>query len=203
MKVIILGANGKLGLILTKKALERGHEVTAFVRGSMPIKSPKLRIVQGDIYKPETIAPAFGGHDAVLSALGRRGHNAPLICSDGIKAILPAMKKHDVKRLIVISAFGAREHHNFSLYTRLLWLGIPKHMKDKDLMEESIRSSGTDWTMIRPAAYFDNWPKKDYEIFESLRGLYPVVTRQAIAECMLDSLDENDHVHEAVAVRAK
>lgn len=33
MKLAIICANGKAGRLITKEALERGHDVTAFVRG--------------------------------------------------------------------------------------------------------------------------------------------------------------------------
>lgn len=205
MKIMIFGASGLLGRIVTAKALERGHMVTAVVRNgeNFDISDPHLVIVEADMYKPETFADVLHNQEAVLSCLGRRGHNAPMICRDGMAAIVPLMEAYLVPRLVAVSAFGAKETRRFSLYTRLLRVRTPKHMEDKDLMEDVVRKSKLDWTLIRPAAYLDKWPKKDYEILKVLPGLYPVVTRHAVADCMLDQLKTEEYMHVAPAVRAK
>ncbi|MGH9857703.1 MAG: NAD(P)-dependent oxidoreductase, partial [Acidobacteriota bacterium] len=161
-----------------------------------------LEIAEGDIYKPETVEKAIEGQEAIISALGGKVFSGPLVCRDGIKTILPAMKKHGVKRLIAISAFGASEHRDFSPYTKLLRLTIPLPMHDKDEMEALIVASSVDWTIVRPAAYTDFWQKKGYSPAEVLAAPYPIVTRSGVAACLIDQLKDSAHIRKAIAVEA-
>ncbi|MBT8267729.1 MAG: NAD(P)H-binding protein, partial [Bacteroidia bacterium] len=74
MKLLIIGGTGKTGRQLIKQGLEQGHDLTVLVRksGKVKVHHPQLRILQGDVLKPETMAEAFKDQDAVLSALGHK-----------------------------------------------------------------------------------------------------------------------------------
>lgn len=47
MKIAVICANGKAGLLIVKEAVDRGHVVTAVVRGANPIRRQ-----QGDHERP-------------------------------------------------------------------------------------------------------------------------------------------------------
>lgn len=77
MKVVVLGAAGKLGRRLVASCLARGHVVTAAVRnpdrigdvlGSVPATG--LRVVAFDGMDPATLDAALEGQDAMISAAG-------------------------------------------------------------------------------------------------------------------------------------
>jgi putative NADH-flavin reductase len=74
MKILVFGATGGTGRQIVQQALEQGHVVTAFARDprKIALKNDNLRVVQGDILKPDTVDAAVAGQDAVLSALGIR-----------------------------------------------------------------------------------------------------------------------------------
>ncbi|MBT8267915.1 MAG: NAD(P)H-binding protein, partial [Bacteroidia bacterium] len=74
MKLLIIGGTGKTGRQLIKQGLEQGHDLTVLVRqpGKVKVQHPQLRILQGNVLKPETMAEAFKDQDAVLSALGHK-----------------------------------------------------------------------------------------------------------------------------------
>ena len=57
MRILIFGATGGTGRELTSQALQRGHAVTAFVRtpGKLTVVDSRLRVVQGDIQRAESI----------------------------------------------------------------------------------------------------------------------------------------------------
>ncbi|HZF39124.1 MAG TPA: NAD(P)H-binding protein, partial [Blastocatellia bacterium] len=89
-------------------ALARGHEVTAFVRSPQKIRpAGSLTIVRGDPLRPETIAAALPGHDAVLSALGpppREAMRPSMLLADCARATVEAMATSGVSRLAIVSA---------------------------------------------------------------------------------------------------
>lgn len=77
MKLFLLGATGKAGRRILRFALERGHEVTAFVRNQNKLKelvggspSQRLHVIVGDIDKSAELAGAMVGHDVVINAAG-------------------------------------------------------------------------------------------------------------------------------------
>ncbi len=51
MKVVIFGATGRTGRTMTRKALQRGHEVTAAVRNPavLALHHDRLRVVKADV----------------------------------------------------------------------------------------------------------------------------------------------------------
>jgi putative NADH-flavin reductase len=77
MKLFLLGATGNSGRRILRFALDRGHQVTAFVRDQNKLlqimggHSPQnLRVITGDINDPVKMADAMAGHDAVINAAG-------------------------------------------------------------------------------------------------------------------------------------
>jgi uncharacterized protein YbjT (DUF2867 family) len=72
MQIMVIGATGEIGNAVTRAALERGHDVTAFVRSPEKLGSlrDRVRVVVGDLADADAVAAAVAGHDAVVSALG-------------------------------------------------------------------------------------------------------------------------------------
>lgn len=77
MKLFLLGATGNSGRRILRFALDRGHQVTAFVRDQNKLLEilghslPQyLRVIVGDIVKSAELAEAMVGHDVVINAAG-------------------------------------------------------------------------------------------------------------------------------------
>jgi len=78
VKIFLLGATGNSGRRILRLALQRAHEVTAFVRDETKLLSivdrpipPNLHVSIGDISKPADIAKVMGGHDVAINAAGQ------------------------------------------------------------------------------------------------------------------------------------
>lgn len=151
MRLAIFGASGATGRHLLEQALAASHQVTVLVRNPAALTSEGgLVTVTGDARDPEKVKTTIAGQDAVLSALGATKLGPVTICTDAITHILEAMSEHGVHRLIALSAYGAADSRNGSLYNRLLWLLQKERMLDKERMEELIKRSSVDWTLVRP-----------------------------------------------------
>jgi putative NADH-flavin reductase len=52
MNLVIFGANGPTGRLLTKQALDKGHTVTAVTRHPemFPLQHECLRVLHGDVF---------------------------------------------------------------------------------------------------------------------------------------------------------
>src|SRR5258705_2832526 len=93
-RLLVVGATGGTGSELVKQALERGHEVTVFVRdhAALRIEHARLRVARGDVLDYASVEAAVPGHDAVLCALGHRRYYPPTrILSQGTQNLLRAM----------------------------------------------------------------------------------------------------------------
>jgi uncharacterized protein len=77
VKIFLLGATGNSGRRILRLALQRAHDVTAFVRDETKLLSlvgspipPNLRVSVGDMSKSADIARAMVGHDVAINAAG-------------------------------------------------------------------------------------------------------------------------------------
>lgn len=156
MRLVVFGATGGTGAHVVTQAVAEGHEVTAVVRDPRRLAPVDgLRVVTATVDGTVALDDAVRGHDAVISALGTDATGPVSVCTDGMTAIVGAMRRTGVRRLVVVSAHGARETHDRSLYSLALWSALREKMVDKERMEAVIEASGLDWTVVRPPALSD------------------------------------------------
>jgi putative NADH-flavin reductase len=183
-------------------AIKRGHEVTAFVRTPQKIKpSASLAVVQGDPLRPETIAAALPGHDAVLSAIGpppREAMRPSTLLADCARATVEAMASSGVSRLAIVSA--AVLFPEKGLYFAFFkWL-LRHHARDLRAMEDLVRASRLAWTIARPPRL----TKSPDAQFRAVRDALPPGSRamsfRSVAAFMLEAVERRSHVTEIVGL---
>jgi nucleoside-diphosphate-sugar epimerase len=109
LRMLVIGATGSTGRELVRQALEKGHQVTAFVRKpkKLKVEHPNLRIVQGNVLHYTSVEAAMQGQSVVVSALGHKRLFWPTkILSHGTRNIMRAMKTCRVPRFICESSLG-------------------------------------------------------------------------------------------------
>lgn len=210
MKLIIFGATGKTGLQFVTQALERGHDVTAFVRDSakLNITHQRLTAVLGDIQDAGSIDRALdAGFDAVISALGIFHREPRTDLSDGTKNLIAAMESKGIQRLAVVSSLGAGDSKGQGNFVaRNLQKLLLKHvLADKDRQEEAIQGSSLQWTIARPPQLTD-----DTRIRTDLiewQGALPAgarptwkISRASVAAFLLDAVEKQRHIGAAVNI---
>lgn len=205
MKLLILGATGRVGHELVTGALARGHAVTAQTRRPDPSGlPPTIRVARFDPTGPvEGHLAAVQGQDAVIDALGFRGAGEVRFFSDTTRVLLEAMRRTGVRRLIAITGVGAGETrgHGGFLYDRIVFpLFTRRIYADKDRQEALIRASGLDWTILRPAPFRSS---PGSEPFHALTVVRPGtrlsrITPAEVARFALVCAEEGRHRGEAV-----
>lgn len=163
MKLAIFGATGKTGRHLVQQGLEKGHEIAVLVRdpAKLGLQHPKLRVVKGDaLSDAAAVEETVTGADAVLVALGASSLKKPTsIVEEGTRAIMAGMNKTGARRLMVISTVGVHEtsqqagfvfHRVIRPLMRML-APTAHHILfvDKERMEDAVRQTGLDWTLVR------------------------------------------------------
>ena len=174
MKLTIIAATGGVGRLLLGQALDAGHDVTAVARDPTKLPPEMLagraaRIVTADLAAadPQALESAVAGADAVLSALGPHTNRDAGIAAAGTATLITAMQATGVARIVAISASpvattpspgrpnpGGRDPGD-GLLMRYVGVRIAKTLFGKvyaDLarMEDLLRGSGLDWTVLRP-----------------------------------------------------
>ncbi len=161
MQVLIIGANGGIGKQCVEQSLEAGHHVTAILRNpsKLTLKHANLEIVRGDITEPFSFSDHYAGKDAVISAIGVSGgffgDRPTTLYSDGAKNILDEMEQMGIRRVFFISASAVETSPMLPFIVRLLSKYIiQKLLKNMyaDLlrMEQTVKLSRLDWTIVRP-----------------------------------------------------
>jgi nucleoside-diphosphate-sugar epimerase len=102
VKIAILGASGRLGRRLVRRALEAGHRVVALVRFPIFLRLAHnaLTIVRGDFKDVGAVERALSGVDAVITVLGPDAGIAPDSTKRAASAVIHAMKRTGVRRLV-------------------------------------------------------------------------------------------------------
>ncbi len=207
MKVVIFGATGQTGRLLTERAVSEGHEVTAFVRdpGRLNISSGSVRVVQGDVLDAASVDRAVAGREAVLVALGTATRGQPPVLPQGIRHILDAMEKHGVGRIVVLSAAGALHEPAGSvvgnLGLRLARAYLPGVYREHRAMLEDLQQRNLDWVAVRPVILTNRPRTGRYRVVtEGIpRGGYRV-SRGDVADFMIRQLTGDEFVRKMPAI---
>ena len=191
MHITVFGANGATGKHVVDQALAAGHRVRAVVRDpkSIETKHEQLEIVKGDVMNDASKLDVAG--EAVLSCIGARTRKADGIAARGTENILAAMKRADVKRIVVISAapLGAPEGMFQRVAFAILWTLLRDVYSDLRDMEAVLRKSDTDWTITRPPRLTDGPLTGKYRTAID-RNVGSVISRADLAREMLRALEE-------------
>jgi putative NADH-flavin reductase len=220
MKLTIFAATGGIGQQLLEQALAAGHDVTAVVRNPKKLSGEEVRIFTADLADadPAMLESAVRGADAVLSGLGPRSKSEAGIASHGTRAIVQAMQATDVRRLVVVSAapigtvpspgrpkppkhdpgdgFFMR-----NLFSPLVKAALREHYADLALMEDVVRESGLDWTIVRPTQLTDKPLSGTYRTAygQNLRrGLR--ISRADVADLMLRALEQRETIYQTIGI---
>ena len=195
MKIAVFGATGGLGQQVLKQALDRGHEIIAYVRSPEKItyNHENLKIIKGDVFDKEKITESLKGVYAAFITWRMRTQRIPLF-SEGTQNVIDALKANGAKRLIVMSEYAYGEHYkNFSLITRI---GIKFYEKfgrfqirERTKQDEVIYNSDLDWTINRIRAMNNDEKKEDFEITFEPKSKFKTVYRGHAAEKILHEFE--------------
>lgn len=210
MKMTVFGATGGIGREVVRQALDAGHTVTAVVRDSarLDVVHPALEVVVvPGLTDPEPLTPALAGSDAALSGVGPRSRKDTTVASTSTRAILRAMETAGVPRFTAVSAVpvGPIPDDDSFLNRRILYPMIKSFLRgiyaDLARMEDEIRRSGTEWTIVRPPRLTDKPLTGSYRT--AIGANVPrgnVISRADVAHAMLAALDDPATVNQAIGV---
>jgi putative NADH-flavin reductase len=155
MRVAVIGASGRTGQATVAHAMAVGHQVVSVVR--TPSKAPTgTAVAQAEARDVAALTAAISDADAVVSCIGHiAGEENPTLLRDGAVALVEAQKAAGVKRLVAVSAAAAFVAGDDPLSRFVAKPVLERMLKanniDTRAMEEVVRASPTDWTLLRPS----------------------------------------------------
>jgi len=190
-KVLVVGATGSVGSLAVEEAVKEGHAVRALVRSqakAAPLP-PAAQVVIGDVTRPDTLAAAVDGVDAIVFTLGSDGAGklgAETVDYGGVRNVLSALGSRKVRIALMTSIGVTNRTGSYNRSTEAHdW---------KRRSERLVRASGSPYTIVRPG-WFD-YNKSDEHKLLFLQGdtrqagnsSDGVIARRQIAEVLVRSL---------------
>ncbi|WP_282702777.1 NAD(P)H-binding protein [Streptomyces sp. CC219B] len=138
--IVVTGATGKVGQPLVRALVEAGEDVTAVSRNvparNVPARDlpPGVRHHRADLAEPEQLKPALDGADALFLLT-----SGEFIGSGGdLGPALDTARAAGVGRVVLLSSQGVGTGHH------------------PPVLEDAVRASGLDWTLLRPGGFHSN-----------------------------------------------
>lgn len=171
MKLLILGASGRVGEKLVEHALADQHDVNALVRTPEKINftGDNLTIFKGNVLNEHDLEHAMGGVDVVISALNTDQNNT---LSRSMPLIMAAMEKFEVSRFITIGTAGILDSRTEpDLYRfqsseskRRKTTAAEDHLAAFHYLEKT----NLDWTVVCPTYLPEGEAEGNYRVEENV-----------------------------------
>jgi len=149
---LVIGATGSLGGLISHRLLKGGAPVRALVReGSdyYSLQSGGAQVALGDLKSPRSLERACVGVKRIIataSAAGRSGIDTiEAVDRQGYASLVDAALAANVQQFVFVSAHGFGPDSPLDL------------ARAKAGTEEILKSSGFDYTIIRPALFMESW----------------------------------------------
>jgi putative NADH-flavin reductase len=202
MNIVILGASGRTGRLVVENAVARAHRVTALVRSASSLApSELLRVTVGDPTTVADVTRVVRDQDVVISCLGQRSAGDAMLLGSAAAATIQAMQATDVSRFLVVSQ-GLLFPSRNPIIT-ILKLVFARQIADSARMEEQVRRSDLDWTVVRPPRLLEGGTPQGYRIAIDARPAGPASMQRAdLASCLVDAAERRELVRRMVGVTA-
>ncbi|TCO51155.1 uncharacterized protein YbjT (DUF2867 family) [Kribbella antiqua] len=174
--IVVTGATGNVGRPLVQALAAAGEDVTAVSRRIAEVPEG-VRRLQADLAEPETLKPALHGAKGVFLLT-----SPDFLAAGNLSDALRVIRAAGVPRVVLLSSQG---------------VGTQRHPSN---LEDAVRESGLEWTMLRPG----NFASNAYQWAESIRTrrvleapfadvALPAIDPQDIAEVAAATLRESSH----------
>lgn len=206
MKVLILGANGKVGNKVARLLIERGHQVVAGIRSSHNNVPEGAELARLDIRDQVTLATTLQGVDVVVSALSTWRAPDDYVLSTAMKTVIPAMHAAGVSRIVSVSGDvvllpGEKPSLGVRVVRALAFGIIRKVIDDSEKHLHLLYASDLDWTVVRPTTMTSS-TDSSYHL-QNEHPVSPLIPRAAVVRAIVDLVESGNHSRKAPFIVSK
>ncbi|TPX07422.1 uncharacterized protein E0L32_002108 [Thyridium curvatum] len=181
MHFLLLGATGRTGKHVVSELLSQGHTAVALVRTPGTLSPhPGLTLVTGsplskaDIRKTLTAAPSLTPSAAIFTLNCARKTDSPFaqpvspprLLADSCANVCEVLEQAGIHRIVVLSTAGVGDSWAPMPWVSkafMGWTNIKYALEDHSLLDQEIRSTNLDWTLVRGSRLEFDDPKKATE----------------------------------------
>jgi uncharacterized protein YbjT (DUF2867 family) len=201
-RVLVVGATGQLGRVITRKLVAAGVPVRALARSADKLAACKLdaELAPVDLLDVPALTLACKGVDQIVATannnMGKRATSPTRVDLAGYQNLCAAARNAGVRRLVYVSYRGVSQDAPVDIF-RVKWY-----------IEDAIRRSGIPYVMLRPTAFMDTWIgdiiAKDVRqngvatIFGTGKTIANYIAVEDVADFAVQILARPDVVNEAV-----
>ena len=150
-RVLVVGATGQLGRVITRKLIASGARVRALARNADALAAftPAAEVAAVDLRDVPKLTDACRGVEQIVATannnLGKGPTSPSRIDLSGYQNLCAAARNTGVRRLIYVSYRQVAQDAPVDIF-RIKWY-----------IEDAIRRSGVPHVMLRPTAFMDIW----------------------------------------------
>ncbi len=193
--ILCVGSTGVLGGEVARELLNRGKALRCLVRNgpaAAKLKTDGAEIMVGDVRDEAAVKHALTGVETVISSFATNIGKDPSVAGlwrtdyDGNRALIQHAKKAGVKKFVFVSYWGLAKFGDF------------EHGRVKKLVEDMLRLSGLDYTILRVTSLAtdmslftgENLRKRGWSVILMKREekIRPMLVDD-LAWCLADSVD--------------
>ncbi len=196
MKILVAGAHGAVGRLVTARLVGAGHEVRGMVRD--PAQAEQVRAlgaepVIADLTRAATLPAAVAGSEAIVFAAGSRGKDLDGVDRGGAMRLIDAAGTAGSGRFIMLSSFFAGHPDEGPEKIR-------PYLRAKRAADDHLAASRLQYTIVRPG-----WLTDDAGTGLVTTGAYLAdqsgsISRSDVAETLVAALDVPQTVGRAFEV---
>ena len=203
MRVCLLGASGRVGRQILRKAVVRGYDLRCQTRQveKLAHEAGQVQVCGFEPLDVRQLELFIQGSDVVVMALGTTSRAPTELFSKVTSRLIAAMQLCGVRRLIAITGVGAGETrgHGGFVYDRIIYpLFTKNRYRDKEIQEELIAASDLDWIIVRPAPFASSCPPGQLEVHVDIGPdtLLRRITPGEVAEFVVGQFESDKYLHQ-------
>ena len=209
MKIAVVCANGRVGKLVVKEAVERGLDVTAVVRGEN--KTAAKNGIEKDLF--DLTSADLNGFDAVVDAFGAWAPEQLENHSKSLKHLCDILSGTDT-RLIVVGGAGSlyvNPEHTVCVSDGADFPAefLPLAKAQGKALAELRERIDVKWTFISPAADFQADGERTGEYILAGEELTlnsrneSIISYADYAIALVDEITDGDHIRQRISVVRK
>lgn len=198
MKVLVIGASGRVGQKLTSKLLEADHQVVGTTRKDEKLfEANNYSQIALDLEKsPEDLSNEIPSDvEAVYFVSGSRGKDLLNVDLHGAIKSMQAAEMAGIKRYVMLSTIYSLQPTAWDTSADLYDYMIAKHYADQWL----IKNTDLDYTILQPGSLTENAGTGEVELKVQEQGENPI---EDVAEVLFGLLDLKSSFKEVISMRS-